>query len=68
MEITRKLNKEFLMYFYTIYTTITSSILNYIYHLLIYHTVITNQTYYSYTLDVIVLVSFTMFQIYNITY
>jgi len=31
MEITRELNKKFLMYSYTIYTTITSLILNYIY-------------------------------------
>ena len=29
IEITKKLNKEFLLYFCTIYTTITSPILNY---------------------------------------
>ena len=32
MEITRELDKKFLMYFYTIYTTSTNSTLNYIYH------------------------------------
>ena len=31
MEIIRELNKKFSMYSYTIYTTITSLILNYIY-------------------------------------
>ena len=33
----------------------------------IYHTITTRQIYYSYTLNVIVLVSSTMFQTYNIT-
>ena len=33
VEITREPNKKSLMYFYTIYTIITSPILNYIYYL-----------------------------------
>ena len=55
------------MYSYIIYTTIISPTLNYIYLLQVHHFVITRQIYYSYILDIIILVSFTMFQIYDIT-
>ena len=67
MEITRKLDKKSLMYFYTIYTTITSSILNYRYCSQVYYIVTTRQIYCSYTFNIIVLVSSTMFQTYDIT-
>jgi len=55
------------MYSYTIYTTITSPTLNYIYHLRVYYIILTKQTCYSHALDIIILVSSTMFQIYDIT-
>jgi len=54
------------MYFYTIYTTITSPTLNYMYYLWVHYIVLTRQTYCSYTLNIIVLVLSTMFQIYDI--
>ena len=55
------------MYFYTISTTITSLILNYICYPKVYHTITIKQTCYNHILDVIVLVSSTMFQTYDIT-
>ena len=54
------------MYFYTIYTIITSLILNYIYCPWVHYTITTRWIYYSYTLNIISLVSSTMFQTYNI--
>ena len=50
----------FLSYIY-IYTTSTSPTLNYIYHSWVYYTIITRWIYCNYVLDVIVLVSSTMF-------
>jgi len=54
------------MYFYTIYTNSTSPILNYICYSWVYHTITTRWTYYNHTLDIIISVSFTTFQTYNI--
>jgi len=54
------------MYFYTIYTIITSPTLNYMCCPWVYYTITTRWTYYSYTLNIISLVSSTMFQTYDI--
>jgi len=56
MEIIRELDKESLIYSYTIYTTITSSTPNYIYHLGVHYTIITRYTCCSHVLNIIVLV------------
>ena len=55
------------MYSYTIYTTITCPTLSYMYCSWVYYTVTIRQTYCSHTLDIIVLVSSTMFQTYDIS-
>ena len=58
---------EFPIYSYTIYTTSTSAILNYICCLWVFHTVTIRWTCYNYVFDIIVPVPSTMFQIYDIT-
>jgi len=55
------------MYFYPIYTTSTSLILNYMCYLWVHHTIITRQTYYSHAYNIIILISSTTFQTYDIT-
>ena len=55
------------IYSYPIYTTSTSSTLNYMCCPWVHHIVTIRWICCNYTLDIIILISFTMFQTYDIT-